>query len=42
MSVVPKPRSIADLPAQHAGNPGSQAERRARYFNTGNAFNVGV
>ena len=40
MSAVPKPQSIADLPVQHADNPGSQAERRARYFNTGNAFNV--
>ena len=32
--------SIADLPAQVAANPKSAAESRARYFNTGNAFNV--
>ena len=33
-------RSIADLPPQTAANPASKAEGRARYFNTGNAFNV--
>ena len=32
--------SIADLPAQSAGQPASKAESRARYFNSGNAFNV--
>ncbi|MDA0662872.1 MAG: cupin domain-containing protein [Proteobacteria bacterium] len=32
--------SIADLPAQKAAAPASAAEGRARYFNTGNAFNV--
>ena len=32
--------SIADLPAQVAESPKSLAESRARYFNTGNAFNV--
>ena len=35
-----RPTSIADLPPQTAANPASQAEARARYFNTGNAFNV--
>lgn len=35
-----RPHSIADLPPQTAANPGSPAEARARYFNTGNAFNV--
>ena len=35
-----RPRSIADLPPQTAANPASKAEGRARYFNTGNAFNV--
>lgn len=35
-----RPRSIADLPPQTAANPASAAEGRARYFNTGNAFNV--
>lgn len=32
--------SMADLPAQSAAQPASEAERRARYFNSGNAFNV--
>jgi gentisate 1,2-dioxygenase len=36
----PRPQSIADLPAQIPAAPGSDAESRARYFNTGNAFNV--
>lgn len=40
MSEEPLPQSIADLPAQHAGAPKSKAEARARYFNTGNAFNL--
>jgi gentisate 1,2-dioxygenase len=34
------PKSIADLPAQTAVNPSTKAQSRARYFNTGNAFNV--
>ena len=34
------PSSIADMPVQHAANPGTEAEVRARYFNTGNAFNI--
>ena len=34
------PRSIADLPAQRAAAPQSQAQARALYFNTGNAFDV--
>ncbi len=33
-------QSIADMPAQRAAAPRSQAEARARYFNTGNAFNM--
>ena len=33
-------RSIADLPPQSASNPQGAAQARARYFNTGNAFNV--
>ncbi len=36
----PLPQSIADLPAQLAASPNSPAEARARYFNTGNAFNL--
>ena len=34
------PKSIADMPAQYAESPATIAERRARYFNTGNAFNI--
>lgn len=33
-------RSIAELPAQHHAAPASAAQARARFFNTGNAFNV--
>ena len=40
MSKERLPQSIADLPAQHASAPKSSAEARARYFNTGNAFNL--
>jgi gentisate 1,2-dioxygenase len=40
MSKEPLPQSIADLPAQRASAPKSTAEARARYFNTGNAFNL--
>ena len=40
MSKEPLPQSIADLPAQHASAPKSKAQARARYFNTGNAFNL--
>lgn len=31
---------MADLPAQHPAAPHSRAEARARYFNSGNAFNI--
>lgn len=34
------PKSIADIPVQRATSPITKAERRARYFNTGNAFNI--
>ena len=34
------PASIADLPAQRAQDPQTPAQRRALYFNTGNAFNL--
>ena len=37
-SVVPQ--SIGDLPAQVQENAATAAQARARYFNTGNAFNV--
>ncbi|MEM7750439.1 MAG: hypothetical protein AAF346_19470, partial [Pseudomonadota bacterium] len=40
MAALTEPKSIADLPAQHAGEPGTQAEARARFFNSGNAFNI--
>jgi quercetin dioxygenase-like cupin family protein len=40
MAKEPLPQSIADLPAQRASAPKSNAEARARYFNTGNAFNL--
>ena len=32
--------SIAEMPAQSAANPASEAEARARYFNSGNAFDL--
>lgn len=35
-----RPTSIADLPAQTAANPTTEAEKRGRFFNPGNAFNV--
>jgi quercetin dioxygenase-like cupin family protein len=34
------PTSIAQLPVQRAAAPGSQAQARALYYNTGNAFDV--
>ena len=38
-TVAPKPQSISDLPVQRAKAPATAAQARARYFNTGNAFN---
>ena len=35
-----RPRSIAELPAQHPASPATAAEARGRFFNTGNGFNV--
>ena len=40
MAALNEQKSIADLPPQHAREPTTPAEARARYFNTGNAFNV--
>ncbi len=40
MAVSANTQSIADLPAQKATAPRTVAESRARYFNTGNAFNL--
>ena len=34
------PRNIAEMPVQLPAAPGSKAEARGRFFNTGNAFNV--
>lgn len=36
----PLPRSIGELEVQRASAPKSKAEERARYFNTGNAFDL--
>ncbi len=33
-------QTISDLPVQHARQPGSPAESRARFFNPGNAFDI--
>lgn len=38
MSREPLPHSIADLPPQRPSAPGSKAQSRAVYFNSGNAF----
>ncbi|KMO18075.1 cupin domain-containing protein [Methylobacterium indicum] len=35
-----KPVDMADLPVQLARSPAGPAEARARYFNSGNAFNI--
>lgn len=35
-----RPTSIADLPAQVAAAPETEAQERGRFFNPGNAFNV--
>lgn len=40
MSEVAQPRTIAEMPAQRPRNPATEAQARARFFNTGNAFNV--
>lgn len=40
MATMERPETLADLPAQHASKPGSKAEERARFFNSGNAFNI--
>jgi len=40
MPIAPAIRSIADLPVQHAQDPLSAAEARARFFNPGNAFDI--
>jgi hypothetical protein len=31
---------VSEMPAQHATDPVTPAQRRARFFNSGNAFNV--
>ena len=40
MATMERPQTMADLPAQHASEPASKAEARARFFNSGNAFNI--
>ncbi len=40
MAVQDKVRSIGDLPVQHARAPSTKAAERARFFNSGNAFNI--
>lgn len=35
-----RPMTMADLPPQEAANPATEAEGRARFFNSGNAFNI--
>ncbi len=37
---APAVQSIGDLPLQTAATPANEAQARARFFNTGNAFNV--
>ena len=39
-ATMTRAKTIADLPVQHAQNPGSPAESRARFFNPGNAFDI--
>lgn len=39
-SSPPRPKTIADLPVQHALEPHTPAEARARFFNPGNAFDI--
>lgn len=40
MATMERPQTMADLPAQHPSGPGTKAEERARFFNSGNAFNI--
>jgi gentisate 1,2-dioxygenase len=40
MAALPEPKTIGDLPVQHARNPATEAEARGRFFNSGNAFNI--
>lgn len=40
MSADPLPTSMADLPPQEANDPTTEAQKRARFFNSGNAFNI--
>ncbi|MGI9478759.1 MAG: hypothetical protein ACR2PI_18800 [Hyphomicrobiaceae bacterium] len=40
MATMDRPKTMKDLPPQHASEPRSDAEARARFFNSGNAFNM--
>ncbi len=35
-----RPMTIAEMPAERAASPASEAQARGRFFNTGNAFNM--
>ncbi len=39
-TAAPAVQSIGDLPPQTAASPANEAQARARFSNTGNAFNV--
>jgi gentisate 1,2-dioxygenase len=40
MATMDRPKTMSDLPAQEASTPATKAEKRARFFNSGNAFNI--
>ena len=40
MATMERPKTMSELPAQHASKPASAAEARGRFFNSGNAFNI--
>ena len=40
MATMDRPKTMKDLPPQHASAPATKAEERARFFNSGNAFNM--
>lgn len=40
MATMERAKTMAELPAQHAQAPGTDAEARGRFFNSGNAFNI--
>lgn len=40
MATMERPRTMSELPAQQPSKPATAAEARARFFNSGNAFNI--